>query len=78
MEDDEFRRGAIEIQWLERRLPSLLGAPAPEPQARIAAIAAALLVDRERAMPRQRQTLSTGGEAKLDGWKRAARVDGQR
>jgi acetyl-CoA carboxylase biotin carboxylase subunit len=78
MEDDEFRRGAIEIQWLERRLPSLLGAQPPEPQARIAAIAAALLVDRERATPRQRQAISTGSEAKLDGWKRVARLDGQR
>ena len=25
MEDEEFRRGAIEIQWLERRLPVLVG-----------------------------------------------------
>jgi acetyl-CoA carboxylase biotin carboxylase subunit len=78
MEDDDFRRGAIEIQWLERRLPSLLGAAAPESQVRIAAIAAALLVDRERATPRDRATLSAVGESKLDGWKRAARLDAQR
>ena len=24
MDDDEFRRGDIDIQWLERRLPSIL------------------------------------------------------
>src|SRR4029079_14609971 len=37
MEDDEFRRGAIEIQWLERRLPSLLDAKPPEALRQIAA-----------------------------------------
>ncbi|HKW46057.1 MAG TPA: acetyl-CoA carboxylase biotin carboxylase subunit [Gemmatimonadaceae bacterium] len=78
MEDEEFRRGAIEIQWLERRLPSLLGTQPREPQARIAAIAAALLVDRERATPRHRKTVSTGSEASDDGWKRTARVDSLR
>ena len=78
MEDDEFRRGAIEIQWLERRLPSLLGAEATGPRAMIAAVAAALLVDRERVTPRERATLPTGGDSTLDGWKRAARLEAQR
>jgi len=78
MEDDEFRRGAIEIQWLERRLPSLLGAHAPEAQARIAAIAAALLVDRDRATPRKRGPATASADATVDGWKRAARLDAQR
>src|SRR3954468_7279481 len=45
MEDDEFRRGAIEIQWLERRLSSLLEAKAPEALRQIAAIAGALIAD---------------------------------
>ncbi|MCX5764550.1 MAG: acetyl-CoA carboxylase biotin carboxylase subunit, partial [Gemmatimonadetes bacterium] len=48
MEDDEFRRGDIEIQWLERRLPSIVGATASAEQVRTAAIAAALLADQER------------------------------
>ena len=48
MEDAEFRRGDIEIQWLERRLPSLLAAAPPEDGRRIAAITAALLADAER------------------------------
>src|SRR3954463_13326148 len=51
MEDDEFRRGAIEIQWLERRLPSLLDTEPPEQLRQIAAIAGALLADRERGAP---------------------------
>jgi acetyl-CoA carboxylase biotin carboxylase subunit len=78
MEDDEFRRGAIEIQWLERRLPSLLGAVAPAASARIAAIAAALLADRERAAPHRRVTAVGAADAATDNWKRAARLDGQR
>jgi acetyl-CoA carboxylase biotin carboxylase subunit len=49
MEDDEFRRGAIEIQWLERRLPELVKSPAPDAGVRAAAIAAALLADRDRS-----------------------------
>ena len=48
MEDDEFQRGAIDIQWLERRLPSLVGAAAPREQVEAAAIAAALLAERDR------------------------------
>ncbi|MFL5561294.1 MAG: acetyl-CoA carboxylase biotin carboxylase subunit, partial [Gemmatimonadaceae bacterium] len=48
MEDDEFRRGEIEIQWLERRLPSLVNTKAPANRARVAAIAAALIADAER------------------------------
>jgi acetyl-CoA carboxylase biotin carboxylase subunit len=49
MEDPEFRRGEIEIQWLERRLASLVDAKAPAAGARVAAIAAALLADAERS-----------------------------
>ena len=48
MEDEEFRRGEIEIQWLERRLPSLTAVEPPADTARAAAIAAALLADRDR------------------------------
>ena len=51
MEDEEFRRGDIEIQWLERRLPSLVGRRRrPTSGVRAAAIAAALLA---RARPRR-------------------------
>ncbi|MDQ3950636.1 MAG: acetyl-CoA carboxylase biotin carboxylase subunit, partial [Gemmatimonadota bacterium] len=52
MEDEEFRRGDIDIQWLERRLPSLVAVAPPESLVRDAAIAAALIADRDRARPR--------------------------
>ncbi|MCC7003106.1 MAG: acetyl-CoA carboxylase biotin carboxylase subunit [Gemmatimonadaceae bacterium] len=48
MEDAEFQRGDIEIQWLERRLPELVTPKAPRDSVRAAAIAAALLADRDR------------------------------
>ena len=48
MEDAEFRAGAIEIQWLERRLPSLAAVKPPDDAMRAAAIAAALFADRDR------------------------------
>src|ERR1019366_2425066 len=49
MEDEEFRRGAIEVQWLERRLASLLGERPSKEERRVAAIAAALIAERDRA-----------------------------
>jgi len=48
MEDGEFQRGEIEIQWLERRLPSLVNVAPPRDGMRVAAIAAALIADSER------------------------------
>jgi acetyl-CoA carboxylase biotin carboxylase subunit len=48
MEDAEFRAGAIDIQWLERRLPSLLGVEPTPSELHAAAIAAALIADAER------------------------------
>ena len=48
MEDADFRAGAIEIQWLERRLTELTSAAPPHESVVRAAIAAALLAERER------------------------------
>jgi acetyl-CoA carboxylase biotin carboxylase subunit len=49
MDDAEFQRGAIDIQWLERRLPSLtVGGGTPDGEVAVA-IAAALLAEGERA-----------------------------
>ena len=48
MEDGEFRRGEIEIQWLERRLPSLIDVKPPADVIDAATIAAALLADNDR------------------------------
>jgi acetyl-CoA carboxylase biotin carboxylase subunit len=83
MNDAEFQRGDIDIQWLERRLPSLL---AVEPAASLvadAAVIAALIADHDRAHPRR-----TGGDRPTDrprtdtpanlAWQRAARLDALR
>jgi acetyl-CoA carboxylase biotin carboxylase subunit len=60
MEDAEFRAGAIDIQWLERRLPSLLNVEPSAGELRTAAIAAALIADAER---RGRSTSGPGASA---------------
>ncbi|HZF66945.1 MAG TPA: acetyl-CoA carboxylase biotin carboxylase subunit [Gemmatirosa sp.] len=49
MEDEEFRRGDISIQWLEQKLAQLVAAPAGDEQRLVAAIAAALVADRDRS-----------------------------
>jgi acetyl-CoA carboxylase biotin carboxylase subunit len=83
MDDDEFRRGAIDIQWLERRLASILERPPSNESLRVAAIAGALLAERERlarstpVLPRRAVITGPGGAAD-DGWKQAARVEGLR
>ncbi|MBK6455699.1 MAG: acetyl-CoA carboxylase biotin carboxylase subunit [Gemmatimonadetes bacterium] len=64
MEDAEFQRGDIEIQWLERRLPDLVAPRAPRAGIRAAAIAAALLADRDRHTRRTGPgAAATGGVA---------------
>jgi acetyl-CoA carboxylase biotin carboxylase subunit len=84
MEDAEFRRGAIDIQWLERRLASLVAVPPPESLVRDAAIVAALVADRDRARPstspiRGAPSLDPSDDAAADSaWHRAARLDGLR
>jgi acetyl-CoA carboxylase biotin carboxylase subunit len=76
MEDDEFRRGAIDIQWLERRLPSLLDVPPPSDTLRVAAIAAALIAERDRLVPKRAARDLNG--AHDNAWTRVARLDGLR
>ena len=75
MEDPEFRAGAIDIQWLERRLPSLLGAAPTENEIRAAAIAAALVADAER----NGRTSGGAGTAAfgtpLSAWAQVARLE---
>ena len=82
MEDEEFRRGDIEIQWLERRLSSLVRTQPPRDALRVAAIAAALLAHRDRSgqhtgasngQGRPAAAPSAQGDATSDGWKQAAR-----
>jgi len=84
MDDDEFRRGAIDIQWLERRLASVLERSPNEESVRVAAIAGALLAERDRAA-RAVSTTSNGvtpttgrSDLALGSWKQAARIEGLR
>ncbi|MGK2960677.1 MAG: acetyl-CoA carboxylase biotin carboxylase subunit [Gemmatimonadaceae bacterium] len=79
MEDEEFRSGEIEIQWLERRLPSLVSMKPPEATTRVAAIAAALFADRDRhrGAPAGSRT-ETAGDGAGGAWQRAARIEGHR
>src|SRR5207247_654974 len=77
MDDEEFRRGAIDVQWLERRLGSILERKPNEESMRVAAIAGALLADRDRAA----RTITPVGEeteltkrtngAAVESWKQA-------
>lgn len=76
MEDAEFRAGDIEIQWLERRLDSLINAKAPANIAKTAAIVAALIADRDRQAPKR--SVSASEPTASDAWTRAARLDALR
>ncbi|MFL5509075.1 MAG: acetyl-CoA carboxylase biotin carboxylase subunit [Gemmatimonadaceae bacterium] len=83
MDDDEFRRGAIDIQWLERKLPDILGRAPPADATMVAAVAAALLAERDRSARAAPVTTSDGGSAATasaspDSWKQAARIEGLR
>jgi len=84
MDDDDFRRGAIEVQWLERRLTSILQRKPGEEAIRVAAITGALLSERDRVA---RVVTPAGGEpalatrgngVALESWKQAARTEGLR
>ena len=58
MENEDFRTGAIEIQWLERHLAELTAAPAPHESVVRAAIAAVLLSEWDRGT--RRPSAATG------------------
>ena len=89
MEDAEFRRGEIGIQWLEQRLPSLLAVAPPAEGIRLAALAGALMAERERGRRAPGGATSNakgaaippgntaGNVAAADGspWKEAARLE---
>ena len=84
MDDDEFRGGAIDIQWLERRLTSILERPPGNDTVRIAAIAGALLADRDRsaravsADPGSATPAPRSSDGAIESWKQAARIEGLR
>src|SRR3954464_7442740 len=83
MEDHDFRSGAIEIQWLERKLPELIGVKPPADARRAAVIAAALFADRDRnrgitssSLSQRKDSVASTTES--DSWKRIARTEGLR
>ncbi|MFL5635313.1 MAG: acetyl-CoA carboxylase biotin carboxylase subunit, partial [Gemmatimonadaceae bacterium] len=84
MDDEEFRRGAIDIQWLERRLGSILERGSGGDSVRVATIAAALLAERDarsRSAPEpspSENPAARTARASLDAWKQAARIEGLR
>ncbi len=77
MEDEEFRRGDIGIQWLERRLDSLTSVPPPRDGLRAAAIVGALLAERDRVHWRI-ATSSAAQDYETTRWLEAARREGLR
>jgi acetyl-CoA carboxylase, biotin carboxylase subunit len=85
MEDAEFRRGDIEIQWLERRLDSLTRVQPAADGVTVAAVAALLMAERDRAAPTNADSNSfpANGVARTpvpaeEAWLHAARRDGLR
>jgi acetyl-CoA carboxylase biotin carboxylase subunit len=73
MEDGEFRRGEIEIQWLERRLKSLVEVKPPRAAVDAAIVAAALLAERDRnrggAAPAATAGSQVNGSSQSSGWR---------
>ncbi len=65
MADADYRAGRVDIQWLESRLPTLLAQQAPRETRQAAAIAAALLADRDRGS--RRTGTPSGGSATVPG-----------
>jgi acetyl-CoA carboxylase biotin carboxylase subunit len=80
MEDPEFRSGAIEIQWLERRLPDLVNRQPDREGVVRAAIAAALLAERDRSAPRRTADAAAAPAAPdhASNWQRTARLESLR
>jgi acetyl-CoA carboxylase biotin carboxylase subunit len=73
--DAEFRRGAIDIHWLERRLPTLVGAPPPGDVIALAALAAALLAQGDATRP---AATTTAPVESASAWARVGRLEGLR
>ena len=82
MEDAEFRAGAIEIQWLERRLDSLVRAQAARRRRRTAAALVARADRRSRPTRAAADAVARGSArvdaSRRDAWTQAARLEGLR
>jgi acetyl-CoA carboxylase, biotin carboxylase subunit len=78
MEDAEFRAGAIEIQWLERRLDSLVKTAPPADVTKNAALVAALIADSDRRSGEPSAGAVATPSAAMDAWTRVGRGEGLR
>jgi acetyl-CoA carboxylase, biotin carboxylase subunit len=80
LEDADFQRGNIDVQWLERSLPSLVHAAPPPDIVHAAAVAAALLADRDRGTPREQSARNAPvADASNNAlWREVARREGLR
>jgi acetyl-CoA carboxylase biotin carboxylase subunit len=80
MENDDFQRGAFDIQWLEKHLDQLLHEKPDRDSVIRAAIAAALMADRDRAAGRVSTSPSQpeGTRAAESTWLRVARQEALR
>jgi acetyl-CoA carboxylase, biotin carboxylase subunit len=76
MEDEEYRRGDVSIQWLEQHLQAITSASPPESESRLAAVAAALLADRDRGTLANPSRVTS--HQSRDAWLDAARRDALR
>jgi acetyl-CoA carboxylase biotin carboxylase subunit len=80
MDDEEFRAGAIDIQWLERRLGAIVERAPAENSTKVAGIAAALLAERDRSSraASDKSVSAASPAVEPDSWKQAARLEGLR
>ncbi len=81
LEDAAFQRGDIDIQWLERSLPTLVHAAPSSEVVHAAAVAAALLADRDRGTPAGkpgRRSPADSSNASTLPWRDAARREALR
>jgi acetyl-CoA carboxylase biotin carboxylase subunit len=88
MADEEYRRGDVTIQWLEAKLPVLLGQKPPAATVRAAAIAAALIAEGEKRgkgksnfhgfTTESTENTENDRELRLSSWAALARREGLR
>src|SRR6185295_9298549 len=68
MENEDFRAGRIEIQWLERELQSIVGVKPPKNIEKKAAIIAALIAERDRSSPKRGSSASPSATPGGSAW----------
>ncbi len=80
LENADFQRGNIDVQWLERSLHSLVHAAPPPDIVHAAAVAAALLADRDRGTPREQSARNAPVADSSNNalWREVARREGLR